>query len=300
MKYLQTYFEANKFKKSKVSLDTSSRWIVSRLNTVIANITKYMEELKPYLAARELQNFFLEDLSRWYGHIIRDDIKPEMKSKNKKVYLQTFYSVMLETLKMLSPFIPFMTENLYQNFFRRYEKEESIHLMSWPIAKKALINKKLEENMTKARLIVETSNSKRHETGIKLKYPLKSLTVFGDKGFEEATKSLKEIIKKLANIKEVKAKPDKEMKIELDSEVDDSLKEEWLVRELIRNVQEKRKALGFKISDKVNLYLQDDKAFKKWKRNIEENTGSKIIFGKIIGKEENFNFEGSEYTFGIK
>lgn len=298
MKYLQTYFEANKFKKSRVKLDTNSKWIVSRLNTVVENVTKYLEELKPHSASKELQNFFLEDLSRWYGHVIRDDIKPEMKSKNKKAYLQTFYSVMLETLKMLSPFIPFLTEDLYQSFFKKYEKVESVHLMAWPKVNKASVNRKLETQMNLARQIVETANSKRHEVGIKLKYPLKNLTASGSKEVCGAAKSLKEIIKKLANVKEVKTKPSKEMNIDLNTEVDEKLKEEWLIRELIRNVQEKRKNLGFEISDRITLYLEEDNTFKNWKRTIEENTGSRIIFRKITG--ESFEFEGKKYNFEIK
>ena len=300
-KYLQTYFEANKLKTGKPkSLDITSKWIMSRLNTVNEVVTKYMEELKPHLAAKELQNFFLEDLSRWYGHIIRDDIKPEVKSKNKETYLQVFNFVMLECLKMLAPFVPFLTENIYQNFFRKDEKTESIHLMEWPKIDISSIDKKLEENMEKVRMIVETANSKRHESGIKLKYTLKSLKIKGEKELCEAAESLKEIIKKIANVKNIEKEISKEMEIELDTEVDEKLKEEWLVRELIRNVQEKRKESGFKISDKITLYLPEDNAFKKWKRTIEEGTGSKVIFGKINGKKQEFKFEEEVYNFGIK
>lgn len=306
-KYLQTYWEANKFKKTKPKkIDLSSKWILSRIQTVKLNVTKYLEELKPHLATRELQDFFLDDLSRWYGHIIRNDIKPGLDSKNKNSMLYTFYSVMLDSLKLLSPFLPFVTESLYHDFFRNYEKEESIHLTKWPKIDKKLLNKKLENQMTITKKIVETSNSIRHEKGLKLKYPLQSLTISGDKKVSDSVKSLKNVIKKMANVKEVKTKTLKEGKefeygkMVLDTELTSELKDEWLLKELIRNVQKFRKKIKLEIKDKIELYLQDEKLFRKSQKTIEGATGSKIVFGDILGKKSDFEFENKKYEFGIK
>jgi len=107
--------------------------------------------------------------------------------------LNTFYRVCLESLKLLAPFAPFITEDLYQNFFKTFEKEESIHFSDWPEAEKKLINEKLEKEMVIARQIVETSNAIRHENGHKLKYVLPSLSVEGKDEVKEAAKTLKEI-----------------------------------------------------------------------------------------------------------
>jgi len=304
-KFLQTYFEANKFELKKTKeLDISSKWLLSRIQTAKTEVTKNLEDLKPHLAANLLEDFFLNDLSRWYGHIIRDDIKPGSESKDKKSMLYTFYKVTLETLKLLSPFIPFVTESLYQDFFRKMEKEYSIHLSDWPKVEKEFLNKKLENQMVISRKIIETSNSIRHEKGIKLKYVLESLTIEGNKEVLNSVKNLNELIKKMANVKDVKTgkvEDGKEFdggKLDLNTEITPELKEEWLISELTRSVQDKRKKMGFKIKDKITLYLPENELFEKSKKKIEIITGSKVVFGEILGEKSGFEFE-KKYEFGI-
>jgi len=298
VKFLQTYCEVNNFKPKKPNkLDISSKWLLSRIQTLKKEVTKDLDELKPHLAANKLEEFFLNDLSRWYGHIIREDIKPGIKSKSKQSMLYTFYVVSLESLKLLSPFIPFVVEDLYQDFFKVFEKEESIHFCDWPKVEKKLINKKLEAGMDLVKKIVETSNAIRHEKGIKLKYPLKGLTVKSKK----KVKTLENIIKKMANVKEVNfEKSEKELEVVLDTKITQELKDGWLLSELTRNIQAFRKKLGLKIKDKVTLYLPEEQLFKKSKEVIEGITGSKIVFGKIEGNKSGFKFENKKYEFGIK
>ena len=305
--FLKTYFEVNNFKPKKPkNLDVSSKWLLSRLETLKRDVIKDLEELKPHLAACKLQEFFLNDLSRWYGHVIREDIKPGLKSEYKDAMLSTFYTVTLETLKLLSPFIPFTTEYLYQDFFENFEKEKSIHLSDWPEVDEKLIDEKLEKDMEIAKKIIEAANSIRHEKGLKLKYVLQSVTVDGKEDVTGAAKNLEEVIKKMANIKEVKIgtlKEGKEIengKLSLETEVSPELKEEWLLSELTRSVQEFRKKLNLEIKDKINLYLPENILFKKNQKTIEGITGSKITFGKIVGKKSEFEFESNKYEFGIK
>jgi isoleucyl-tRNA synthetase len=306
-KFLQTYYEVNDFKPKKPkTLDISSKWLFSRLQTLKMDVTKDLDELKPHLAATKLQDFFLNDLSRWYGHIIREDIKPGLESKHKDSMLYTFYQVMLETLKLLSPFIPFVTEELYQNFFKTFEKEESIHLSDWPEVENKLINKKLEEEMETAKKIIEASNSIRHEKNLKQKYILNSITIEGKDKITSSGKDLKEVIKKMANVKDVKigtVKEGKEIedgKVSLDTEIKPELKNEWLVSELTRSVQETRKKLGLEIKNKITLYLKENELFKESKEIIEGTTGSKVVFGEILGKKSEFDFENKRYEFGIR
>ncbi|MFZ3077363.1 MAG: isoleucine--tRNA ligase [Candidatus Aenigmatarchaeota archaeon] len=94
------------------------------------------------------------------------------------------------------------------------------------------------------------------------------------------------------------AKPIEGGKVELDAKADDKLKKEWLLRELVRAIQEKRKDIGLQISDKIKIYLSDE--FKEFGKQIEEETGSKTIFGKIDGEKSEFDFEGRKYQFGIE
>jgi isoleucyl-tRNA synthetase len=286
IKFLQIYCDVNKYKPSKPKkFDISSQWILSRLQTLNKEVTKSLEELKPHIASCKLEEFFLNDLSRFYGHLIREHIKPGLESASKEAMLYTFYTVCLSTLKLLAPFLPFITEDLYQDFFKRFEKEESIHLCDWPQIESNLANEKLENEMRIAKEIIETANALRHEKNIKLKYILPLLSVDGKEEIREAATDLKEVIEELANVKEVRVEEISEGKeiengkIFLNSEITQEIRDEWLVSELIRSVQDTRKKMGLEIKDKIELYLPEEELFKNSKQRIEGSTGSKVFFG---------------------
>jgi isoleucyl-tRNA synthetase len=307
IKFLQIYCEANKYKPKKPkNFDISSQWILSRLQSINKEVTSNLEELKPHIASCKLEEFFLNDLSRFYGHLIRKHIKPGLESEYKEAMLYTFYTVCLDTLKLLAPFLPFITEDLYQGFFKKFEKEESIHLCDWPKVEEDLINEKLENEMKIAKEIIETANSLRHEKNIKLKYLLPGISIDGKEDVKEAAKDLKEVIEELTNVKDVKVEEleqGKEIengKIFLNAEISQEIKDEWLLSELIRSVQDTRKKIGLEIKNKIELYLQEEELFKKNKQKIEGATGSKITFGKILGNKSELEFENKKYEFGIK
>jgi len=135
---------------------------------------------------------------------------------------------------------------------------------------------------------------------------LPSLSIDGKDEVKEAAKDLREIIENMANVKEVKIEEVKEGKeiengkISLNTELTDEIKNEWLLSELTRNVQDARKKMNLEIKDKIELYLPEEEWFEKNKQRIEGTTGSKIVFGKILGKKFDFEFEGKKYEFGIK
>ena len=173
---------------------------------------------------------------------------------------------------------------------------ESIHLTNWPEIEKKYQDKKLEESMEVVKKIVEISNSIRHEKEIKLRYKMRKL--FVNVKDVKSIKKLNTIIEKMANVETVEFKKADELSVRLDIEATPELKESWLLSELTRKIQASRKKLGFKIEDKVNLYL--DESFEKYKEHIEKTTGTKITFGKIEGKKFEFVFDKKKYVFGIK
>jgi isoleucyl-tRNA synthetase len=297
VKFLETYMKANKMKPSEIKIKNQSNlWLLSKLQNVKQSVNSSLEELKPHVASKVLEDFFLNDLSRWYGQIIRDDIKPDVDSEIKEETLNTFYKVNLELLKLLSPFIPFLTESLYQDFFKKFERTESIHLTDWPEIEKSYQDEKLEESMEVVKKIVEISNSIRHEKEIKLRYKMKKLLV--NVKDVKSIKKLNTIIEKMANVETVEFKKADELSVRLDIEATPELKESWLLSELTRKIQASRKKLGFKIEDKVNLYLEE--SFKKHKYHIERTTRTKITFGKIEGNKFYLIFDKKKYEFGIK
>lgn len=351
--FIETYCK----KSSLEIIKPEDRWIVSKINSINLDIDKKIKEMKHYEAVKILEEFILNDMSRSYIKYIRD--------RSKEVGGVLYY-VLERLTKLLSPICPFLTEYVYQKFFK---EKKSIHLEDWPKADEKIIDKKLEKQMKIAQSIIESSNFARQEIGIKLKYILPKLTVSGSDEVRNVVEDMKDLILKMANVKNVefgvagvkysvkpnyasigkkigketkkfvkllervdanKLKADLESgkvkldgfevekndlifseiveegkefeggRIILDTRVTPELKSEWLVRELIRAVQAKRKELGLNLSDKIILYLEEEKAFKAAQEMIKDATGSEIKFGKIFGEKSEFEFENKKYQFGVK
>lgn len=362
--FFETYCSSGA--KLPKKLSTEDMWILSRTNTLVKEAGDDMKKFVHFKALARIEDFILNDFSRFYIKTARERIG----SENETVSAAMEY-VLEKTAKLLAPFCPFLTEDIYQKMFRNAEKTESIHLCSWPKPDEKLIDKKLEEQMEIVKNIVEASNSIRQDNAIKLKYPLYSLTVSGSGKVTEAAKNLKAILERMANVKDVKigkekveydakvnfavagkaigkdvkkleealkgmdatelkekfdrkaeakisgiavkkdfmvfrekaaenkfAKPMEGGKVEINPNADDKLRKEWLLRELIRAIQEKRKEIGLNVDDRVKLYLSVE--FKEFGKQIESETGSKIIFGNIKGEKSDFDFEGKKHGFGIE
>ncbi len=292
--YIKTYLQDNNFKKSKVkSQDILTKWFLSRLETLKKNVKEDLDGMQSHKAIKELEEFVLNEFSRFYVHIIRDKVKRGYTGKEKDEILNVLYLGMFEVLKLLAPFIPFMTENIYQNFFRQFEKTESIHLLDWPESDASLIDDNLEADMDRVKLIVEAINSMRQEAGIKARWPLSEVSIQLNEN--ESVKSLADVIKVLGNTEKVNfvktLKEGKEFewgKLSLGS----VLKDEALVRELIRKTQELRKESKLQVSDSIEILFASDKEtlgiLKKFEKELTAGVGAK----KITFSEKNTEFKG--------
>ena len=304
--YIKTYLEDNNFKRSKVKThDILTKWFLSKLEALKKNVTEDLDGMQSHKAIKELEDFILNDFSRFYVHLIRDRVKRGYVGKEKEEILQTLYESMFEVLKLLAPFIPFLTEHIYQTFFKQFEKTESIHLLDWPESDDSLINKNLETNMKRVKLIVEAINSMRQEAGIKVRWPLSEVSVQISEG--ENIKDLVDVIKILGNtenvnfVKEVSDGKEFEWgKLKLGS----VLKDQSLVRELIRKTQELRKENKLQVSDSINSFFASDKEIceilKKFEKELAQGVGAKkIIIGEIKNSKGELDFEGKKIEIGF-
>jgi isoleucyl-tRNA synthetase len=302
VQYVKTYCEANNYKPKKITkTDLASKWIISRLESLKKNVTKNLEGMRYHLASKAIEDFFLYDLSRWYIHIIRSEVKPGEDSKNKEVILNTLYYVVFEMLKVLAPFIPFFAEHCYQEFYRKFEKTESIHLMEWPKLDEKLINEELENNMGIARKIVESSFSARQSVNIKRRWPVGEIFVVSeDKNVSKVVKELEDVLLKMCNCKHihvVKERPKGEFseadfdfgKVLINKKLDERLLEEAMIRELVREVQDLRKKNKLQVKETISLSLNSDEKTNKVLKTYEkilmkEVSAKKVSFGKLEGK----------------
>ena len=155
------------------------RWILSRLNRTILEVQEGMDEYDVSFAARKIEAF-LDDLSNWYVRRSRQRYwGPEMTTDKAAAYL-TLYESLTALCKLAAPFVPFISEEIYQNLVLSHPQPgtpESVHLCDYPEADGALISDELEEEMELARKVVYLGRAARSKVNIKNRQPLACLTV---------------------------------------------------------------------------------------------------------------------------
>jgi isoleucyl-tRNA synthetase len=281
------------------------RWIISRLNKLVLEVTEKLDKYDITGAARAIENFVINDLSLWYIRRSRRRFqKPESKKELKEAS-ENLGFVLLTLSKLTAPFIPFLSEEIHQNF-QQYHRlvcgtvrkqtldfKLSVHLEDWPKVNKKLIDKKLEKKMKKIREVVTLALAQRAKARIKVRQPLKKLKIKNKK--LKINDELINLIKDEVNVKEVVFDPKIEGEVELDTEITPELKEEGIVREVIRNIQEMRKQAGLKPRDKILVkYLGDPEINRILAKNenfiLKEAKIKSLIFGEKSLKEV-FDFE---------
>ncbi len=203
--------------------------------------------------AARLIELLVDDLSRWY--IRRSRRRPEMK--------ETLGFVLWELSKMIAPFAPFLGEALHQSLKDKEKhfrddggKCSSVHLEDWPKVEKRAIDKELTELMQYVRQIAAVVLAKRSEVGIKVRQPLLSVKIkTKDERFKK-NKELLEVLKEEVNVKEILFDDSIAGEIELDINITPELREEGMVREFTRLIQDLRKEANLKPKDNVMIFIE--------------------------------------------
>ncbi|KPJ73222.1 isoleucyl-tRNA synthase [Parcubacteria bacterium DG_74_1] len=230
------------------------RWVISRLNRVIQEATQKLDKYDITGAARIIEDFIINDFSLWY-------IRRSRKRFDEAA--DTLEYVLLTLSKLTAPFIPFLSEEIYQKIKNlpkqdkiakgqtKLKIQDSVHLENWPKASKKLIGRALEKKMEKAREMVTKSLAERARAKIKVRQPLNELRI---KNYELRNKAeLLSLIKEEVNVKEIVFDPKIKGEVELDTRITPGLREEGFIREIIRQIQEMRKIARFKPEDKVSI-----------------------------------------------
>lgn len=259
--------------KSENILD---KWILSKMNENINEITKKGYELFNTSEIVAKVSFFIDNLSLWYLRRSRSRVgSAAINQKDKNNFYETLYFVLTEYCKVLAPLIPFIAENIYKNL----TGEESVHLAKFPKADSEQIDKRLDKEMELARNIIELAHSKRKELQIKVRQPLAKLTVYNST-FEIREEILSLILDEL-NIKKVVFKKNNgEMTIALDTNITKELREEGEARDIIREIQKQRKVLETTLDEKVDVKLTS------WPSAFEEYIKKKASVSSLTKGEK--------------
>lgn len=192
-------FDPTKYEDFKAT-NIMDKWMMSKLNTLVKNIDEHLSNYRITPAALELEDF-VDELSNWYVRRNRSRYWVESLTDDKIGAYMTLYKVITTFAKISAPFIPFITEELYQNLVVDFDKNapESIHLCAWPEHREDQVDKALEEEMDMAYRTVKLGRSARNAANIKNRQPLSKMLV--------SSKSLPEyyghIVREELNIKEV-------------------------------------------------------------------------------------------------
>lgn len=276
-KFFVSYAALDEFTPEDVIGDSAKlsvldRWILSRLNSLVKTVGTELDNYQNPQAARAIESFVVNDLSTWYIRGIRSRVGPSAADvEDKQIVHQILYQVLMALTKLMAPMTPFWTEELYQNL-RRETDPESVHLADWPSVAESSIDVKLESEMTTVRAIVERGHAARRDLGIKVRQPLVLLTV---RGQAELVGDLVEVIKSELNVKAVKFTKGEELAVELDSQITPELKYEGLARELVRKIQDARRAADCNLSDRIRATFPSS----------EENLEAVKRFGEYIKSE---------------
>lgn len=305
--FFTMYASLDKFKPkgdlgSKNLLDN---WLISITEKLTKDVTALMDGYDISGAAKMLTDY-VDELSNWYIRRSRKRFWKSEDDADKLAAYETLYYCLTTYIKLLAPFMPFITEEIYQGLVTVVNKNapESVHLDKWPESEKAAINNELEGQMLVTRRIVEAGLSARNEAGIKVRQPLSELRV--ESNIVNLPEDLKNIILEEVNVKKVTFFKSADFLVNLDTKITTELKEEGLARDFVRFVQDGRKKAGFNVEDRIET---------KWEAVDKEIISALNSLEKYIAKEtlsltfkqdtpdggykETVNLNGQEITFSI-
>ena len=312
--FFETYGKRLKKKNKIESKNILDKWIVSRLNNLILEVTRNLDNYNIVVSTRSIESFVIEDLSQWYIRRSRKRFhfssykKSEKGRKDVEEATVTLYHVLLILTRLSAPFIPFLSEEIYQKieklmkFSKKKNNFRSVHLENWPKLKKEKIDQKLDQKMELTRKIVNLGQKARIKAKIKVRQPLLELQIKDC----QLTNEFLDLIKEELNIKKIQSVPklaegenwviegDEQLKVSLNTEITPELKKEGMLREVIRQIQEARKELGLKQKDKITIQFFASDGMSEI---INEN--KKFILASTFAKRLEF-LKDSELISGIK
>jgi isoleucyl-tRNA synthetase len=149
------------------------RWILARLQDLIEEVTTGLEQYLVSKAAKPVEDF-LDDLSNWYVRRSRRRFWKSEGDADKQAAYDTLYQVLVSLSKLLAPFVPFVSETLYQNLVRGFDAEAplSVHHTDWPTPDPALRDPNLIAEMAAARTVVTLGHAVRAAGNLKVRQPL--------------------------------------------------------------------------------------------------------------------------------
>ena len=278
------------------------RWILSELQLLIQSVGTSLETYDVYTPTQKIEGF-IDNLSNWYIRRSRTRFWKSEDDSDKEQAYQTLYTVLVTLSKLMAPFTPFLSEEIYRNL----TGEKSVHLAEYPVADESLIDEKLNEDMTLLREVVTAGLQFRSEKKIKVRQPLSKVLLPQkyESIFDRVTSDSDEwgsILYEELNVKGGLLGGYE--KVEIDTEITPELKLEGEAREIIRAIQEGRKKAKFNVEDRIILgYVGKEEVFAKFESEIaKEVLATTVQKGNLVDADstETVTLDGEEFSFSLK
>jgi isoleucyl-tRNA synthetase len=292
-------------------------WILLKLQNTINEVTEALDQYKIPKATNAIKNLITET-SKWYIRSSRDRFADgDLRA------IETLYYVLVETVKLLAPFAPFVSEEIYRGLVaNELENQiESVHLSEFPTADDKFIEQyaEIDKEMELVRRITEFGHNLRVENKLKVRQPLENLYYLSlDPELPQINQWMSELLANELNVKNVHEKADLDetstvkvystdegkLKIGLDTELTESLKQEGALRELTRFVQAERKDSKLKLTDKIKLSLETESKFVKdmvsaFENELKEGTNSNEVVFEDVSEGVDVKIEGETLKFKV-
>ena len=300
--FASTYMSLDEFDPDKYTLDKvwehlrpEDKWLLSRTESLVRDVTRWMSSYQVHRAARALRDFIVEDVSHWYIRLVRPRVWVEKEDPGKLAAYATLYYALDRFLRLAAPIIPFVTEKIYLDAFKTSpDKPESVHMLSWPEHREDLVNEQLERQMRIVREVLERALALRMEAGVKVRQPLPALYVLSDdEEVSSAVNVLGSVLTSQANVK----------KVEVKKLSDKVLFIETKVKPVYRVLGPKFKAKAGRVAEALTSMDENElaKLLESGSMTIEVD-GEKVEVSKdMVELEETYkdNFRGTEFSKGL-
>ncbi len=227
------------------------RWVLARLRETVAVVTERLDQFDVGEAARTIEAF-AGDLSRWYIRRSRRRFQQPTSVADHRAAQATLGHVLSVLARLMAPFTPFLAEALYRSVAPG--RDASVHLEDWPKARRGALDQKLFTEMDEVRRVVSLALAERASAGIRVRQPLRELRLKSSNALRK-NRALLEILKDEVNVKTVVFPKGLRKEVELDTTLTHELREEGLLREFLRIVQDLRQDAGLRPRDRIELMV---------------------------------------------
>ena len=315
------------------------RWILSELNSLVAQVDACLDGYDPTNAGRRMQEF-IDRLSNWYVRRSRRRFWRSENDGDKLSSYVTLHTCLVTLSKLMAPLAPFVSEEIYQGLVRAVDSEapDSVHLAQFPAADQSLINEELMEATRLAMRVSSMGRGARSKAGIKVRQPLPRVVVKtrsgsegdilqhvqsqildelnvkavdrdGESGiYQAAAAALGDSSEGVVQVDGFWVALDGGYMVAVDGTVTPELAEEGLARELVHRIQNLRRAADFQVTDRIVTYYQaPDEIGRVMSGNFSDYIRQETLSEELLGgapqdgaKTETSKVDGMEVTLAVR